>query len=275
MKKALVVLSVIVLATGCFGVWLFARNRAQPVAPIATVAPATPGPGATAAPSAVPEGAASALRSVRGAAVDWIFDGETPILEPEGSTFILKSAHFAQEEAPTENAPTNLGYTGTLQVTVHSTKVYNTPGEAAIAWEDIPFPQEKVAETLDSPVFLLVDLTLENVDAAMAGAVPHEFSSDLFTLRDTNDFLPENLRNTMHIPDSVAESMDGYYFSGHPVGSDKTATNYRSFTLNQGEAIDMQLGYFVNSAYLSSHQPVLKLGFASENSHGILLNPVA
>lgn len=207
---------------------------------------------------------------VRGESVDWICDGNTPIIEPEGSTFILKSVQVKQGEPVMENPPLSLGYSGELKITVNHSEIYSTLEEAGIDWNDAAFEEESVKKWLNDPRFVLIDLELENVDAANTTAVQYIFSASMFDLMGQDDFAPPN--NTNPDYNSLAdESVFGrFYFSAHADGE----KDYYSFMLEPGQTLPMQLGFFVERKFVEEQELYLKLGTIRNNLCGIALQPV-
>lgn len=208
--------------------------------------------------------------SVRGESVDWVCDGNTPIVEPQGSTFVLKSIQPKQGEAIESNAPLRLGYSGEFHVTVNHCEIFSTLEEAGVDWADVPFQEESVKKRLDDPCFVPVDLTLENVNAANRAAIQYGFSASMFDLMGQNDFVPPN--NTNPDYDSLAdESVYGqFYFSDH-ADSEK---DYYSFMLEPGKSLSVQLGFFVERKFVEEQDLYLKLGAIRNNLCGIALQPM-
>lgn len=207
---------------------------------------------------------------VRGESVDWICDGNTPIVEPQGSTFVLKSIQPKQGEQIELNAPLRLGYSGEFHITVNHCEIFSTLEEAGVDWADVPFQEESVKKRLDDPCFVLVDLTLENVNAANRAAIQYGFSASMFDLMGQNDFVPPN--NTNPDYNSLAdESVYGqFYFSDHADGE----KDYYSFMLEPGKSLSVQLGFFVERKFVEEQDLYLKLGAIRNNLCGIALQPV-
>lgn len=221
-------------------------------------------------PSPTVEPTSSDVFFVLGESVDWICDGNTPIVEPQGSTFVLKSIQPTQGEPIQSDAPLHLGYNGEFHVTVNHCEIFSTLEEAGVDWADVPFQEESVKKRLDDPCFVLVDLTLENVNAANRTAIQYGFSASMFDLMAQNDFVPPN--NTNPDYDSLAdESVYGqFYFSDH-ADSEK---DYYSFMLEPGKSLSVQLGFFVERKFVEEQDLYLKLGAIRNNLCGIALQPV-
>ena len=226
------------------------------------------------------EGASEAEQSagqlglgVRGDEVGWIYNGHDPILEPEGSKFVLKSAVRKQGEKQADDVPLNLGFNGTFNVTVNSAKIFDSPSDAQLDWNQMPITEEKYTTMLENPAFLLVDITLENVDAAQEGTEPYAFSASMFDVKMKEDFLPENNSNGDYFSKSDSDVFGQYYFSQSIVSNDPTAQEYYTFILEPGNTIDIQIGFFAERSFCTDQSLVLKLGAISDNLLGILLNP--
>lgn len=211
---------------------------------------------------------------VRGESIDWIYNGSDSIIEPEGSMFVLKSASYEQGETIPDNAPLNLGFNGTFNVTVNHSQIFDSPITAGLDWNQMPISEENYTAKLTSPAFLLVDITLENVDASQDSSTPYEFSASMFDLKIEKDFLPENNANPDYYSKSDSDVLGQFYFSQSIVADDPTAQDYYTFKLEPGNTMNIQLGFFVERTLCTDQKMVLKLGAISDNFLGILLNPI-
>lgn len=211
---------------------------------------------------------------VRGESVDWLYNGSDPIIEPEGSMFVLKSASREQGETLPDDAPLNLGFNGTFSVTVNHSQIFDSPITAGLDWNQMPVGEEDYTAELNSPAFLFVDITLENVDASQDSSTPYEFSASMFDLKIEKDFLPENNANPDYYSKSDSDVLGQFYFSQSIVADDPTAQEYYTFKLEPGNTMNIQLGFFVERTLCTDQKLVLKLGAISDNFLGILLNPI-
>lgn len=208
--------------------------------------------------------------SVRGADVDWISDGTTPIIEPEGSTFVLKSIQTKQGEAVMQNLPLSLGYNGTLHVTVNHTKIFDSPEAAGVSWDDLTMDADSVSKNFKDPCFVWIDLTLENVDAANISAVQYQFSASMFDLRSKEDFAVPNNTNPDYYSLADSQVSGRFYFSAHA----DDEKDYYAFMLEPGQTMPVQLGFFAEREFAQGQELYLKLGSIRNNLCGIALNPV-
>lgn len=263
MKKALAGILAALLITGAAAAVLIVREKQTDKSPVFTE------------PTISNAGASSSTSDnffVQGADVDWISDESTPIIEPQGSTFVMKSWHREQGETEPAGHPLALGFTGELNITVNHSEIFDSPESAGISWADISCDSDYVNKHMTDPCFLLIELTMENVNAVADGGVPSEqylWNASMFRLIDQDTFTPPN--NTNRDYDSAADEnvLGGLYFNLHS-DSEK---GYRNFTLEPGETASIQLGYFVERSYAEKQNLYLKFGYIGEHLLGVALQP--
>lgn len=208
---------------------------------------------------------------VRGEEVDWIFNGTDPIIEPQGSIFILRSKTYSQAGLQREEGePYSEGFDGTMQVTVNRCLVYDSLEDAGFSWQEIRHSREGIENVIADPCFMLLDLTIDRGDAVFAGEDPNEFTSSWFTLAVQDDFAAQNWNNPNYFSEIYNGMYEIYASCQEPHGE---GTHYSYFQLAPGQTAQLQLGFFVDRALLE--QPLyLHIGLNNEFHFGIRLDPV-
>lgn len=236
----------LIILTGC----------SDAVAPSVTENPTESTPDSVSAFDTMLEG----VDYARGSEIDWICNSYTPpILEPQGSPFLLKCSIRKQSDPePGKETPLTADFDGTMELTVNKCTLYDNVEQSGIDPEEMSPYGEK-------DKFLLLDMTIRNIDADSKMPRPDQFSIGMLGLTPIEGFKAENRYNK--------GDFGGYgecYFSNHPVDENES---YGTYFLAHGETIEFQLGYAIDSRTYKKYDWALSYQ-SGGNNLGIVLDHI-
>jgi len=137
---------------------------------------------------------------------------------------------------------------GKMELTVNSAKVFDSMSDAGI--DKTRLHSEEVKED-GSNYFVLLDLTIKNIDASGLGNDGEDFYIDGVLIE----------RDYIGYQDSLVSYFPIAYFSHSPSREDADwKKNYYKYTLSKGESLDCQIGFFVPRELVKNNEVVYCLG---------------
>lgn len=157
---------------------------------------------------------------------------------------------------------------GTMIMTIHSAKVtdYDISGYSdESSLENL----SRNASQCDDPCMVVINLTLENIDATHRAGAQYEFYANMFQLAAAEDYLPKNQNAGTYTPVGWRHGEGGFspVFDQHGEGS-----NYNHFTLNAGSSMETSLIFVVDREYLNEDTPILAVATARARVLGVVLD---
>lgn len=194
------------------------------------------------------------------------------ILFKMNDPFLIRSRQYKQGTTRTEDFNMGeFGWQGDMQLTVKGAALYDTAAEAGIPEEDIASWEERAA-SLKDPVYLSIDMDIENIDAYEQYGVQYDFHFGFFTLQLPVDYAAENWQNPDYFPPLTTRTTDTFYFSLH--GGDGA---YYHLELPAGESTTAQLVFGIerDAADEYGNTLILKAGANATNRFGFCLDQLA
>ena len=183
---------------------------------------------------------------------------------PMSASYLMHGRIYAQNEVKSE-ITSSFGWDGDMRIQINSAELIDyekgTYGEAEESWKRL--------ET-SNPRILLLDITLENINAKRKTGVQYEFHYSVFTLAALSDFSETNYMNVEHIPALIEHcATDTPYVSIHGDGDQRL-----HFTLKEGEIMNFKMAYCIDAKYLaeSDESLVMAMGIGNKQNDIILLD---
>ena len=182
--------------------------------------------------------------------------------------YLMHSAVYNQGEVMEEKT-SSFGWNGDMQITINSAQIKDYDAVS----DEVTFESwDLYLDMFEEPKVLLLDVSLENINAQKPSGVKYEFSMQMFSLALESDFYSENYNNAEYFNVFLEEkSAFEAYCSVHGQGDD-----YYTFELPEGETLDFQLAFLIDSSLLDTEeQLLLALGTTSRATDAILLDNIS
>ncbi len=182
--------------------------------------------------------------------------------------YLMHSAVYNQGEVM-EDKTSSFGWNGDMQLIINSAQIKDYDAVS----DDVTFESwDLYLDMFEEPKVLLVDVSLENINAQKPSGVKYEFSMQMFSLALESDFYSENYNDAEYFNVFLEEkSAFEAYCSVHGQGDD-----YYTFELPEGETLDFQLAFLIDSSLLDTEeQLLLALGTTSRATDAILLDSIS
>lgn len=207
---------------------------------------------------------------------DEIQVADNQILIESENPFLIKGRVYRQGDIRYEDyGMEEFGFNGDLEISVSKASVYTYKDGMNILNSD--FDRNKYESLLSSmsdltdPVFLVLDVVVNNKSAEYLFGIKYQFNASVFELKTIEDYAYENYSNPYYFPKTQDQILNTCYFEAHDMENEQ---NYYAFNLPIGEVLETQIGFWLDQSVFDDKTLVLKIGNTYENRFGIILNEI-